>query len=234
VINQTKVQAMAKAVFYLRVSTIGQVTDGVGLDTQLAKLNAWAALHDAEVIGSFSDEGISGTREDRPGLESAIALACKERAALVVYSLSRLSRSTSHTIKLADRLAKSGADLISLSEALDTSSAAGRMVFRMLATLAEFERDLCAERTTAALAHKKAKGERTGSVPFGYDLADNGINLVPNAGQQEALELIAELRAAGLSMRSIADQLNARNIPTAKGKGQWKHSTIQSILNRAA
>lgn len=225
---------MVKAVFYLRVSTIGQVTDGVGLDTQLAKLNAWAALHDAEVLASFSDEGISGTREDRPGLESAIALACQERAALVVYSLSRLSRSTSHTIKLADRLAKSQADLISLSEALDTSSAAGRMIFRMLATLAEFERDLCAERTTAALAHKKAKGERVGSIPFGYDLAEDGVSLVPNAAQQEALSLIAELRSAGLSMRQIASELNSRNVPTAKGKSEWSHSTIQRILNRAA
>jgi DNA invertase Pin-like site-specific DNA recombinase len=138
------------------------------------------------------------------------------------------------TIKLADELAKNGADLVSITEKIDTTTAAGRMVFRLLSSLAEFERDQIAERTTAALAHKKAKGERTGSVPFGYDLADNGINLVPNAAQQEALELIAELRAAGLSMRSIADQLNARNIPTAKGKGQWKHSTIQSILNRAA
>ena len=224
---------MAKAVFYLRVSTIGQVTDGVGLDTQLAKLNAWAALHDAEVIGSFSDEGISGTREDRPGLESAIALACKERAALVVYSLSRLSRSTSHTIKLADRLAKSQADLISLSEALDTSSAAGRMVFRMLATLAEFERDLCAERTTAALAHKKSKGERVGNVLYGYTLADDGVKLIPDDVQQEAIQIIKALREDGMSFREIAAELNARNVPTQKGK-PWIHTAVARIVKRAA
>lgn len=224
---------MAKAVFYLRVSTIGQVTDGVGLDTQLAKLNAWAALHDAEVIGSFSDEGISGTREDRPGLESAIALACKERAALVVYSLSRLSRSTSHTIKLADRLAKSQADLISLSEALDTSSAAGRMVFRMLATLAEFERDLCAERTTAALAHKRSKGERVGNVLYGYTLADDGVKLIPDDVQQEAIQIIKALREDGMSFREIAAELNARNVPTQKGK-PWIHTAVARIVKRAA
>jgi DNA invertase Pin-like site-specific DNA recombinase len=223
-----------KAVTYVRVSTDEQATEGVSLEAQQAKLAAWANLNDAEIIGSYSDAGISGCREDRPGLNQAIAHACREGAVVVVYSLSRLSRSTTLTIKLADELAKNGADLVSITEKIDTTTAAGRMVFRLLSSLAEFERDQIAERTTAALAHKKAKGERTGSVPFGYDLADNGINLVPNAGQQEALELIAELRAAGLSMRSIADQLNARNIPTAKGKGQWKHSTIQSILNRAA
>jgi site-specific DNA recombinase len=223
-----------KAVTYVRVSTDEQATEGVSLDAQAAKLAAWANLNDAEIIGSYSDAGISGCREDRPGLTAAIAHACKEGAVVVVYSLSRLSRSTTLTIKLADELAKHGADLVSLSEKIDTTTAAGRMVFRLLSSLAEFERDQIAERTKAALSHKKAKGERVGSIPFGYDLAADGINLVPNVAQQEALSLIAELRAAGLSMRQIAAALNSRNISTAKGKGQWKHSTIQSILNRAA
>ena len=223
-----------KAVTYVRVSTDEQATEGVSLDAQAAKLAAWANLNDAEIVGSYSDAGLSGTREDRPGLTAAIEQACREGAVVVVYSLSRLSRSTQYTIRIADQLAKHGADLVSLSEKIDTTTAAGRMVFRLLSSLAEFERDQIAERTKAALSHKKAKGERVGSIPFGYDLAADGINLVPNVAQQEALSLIAELRAAGLSMRSIADQLNARNISTAKGKGQWKHSTIQSILNRAA
>jgi DNA invertase Pin-like site-specific DNA recombinase len=152
----------------------------------------------------------------------------------VVYSLSRLSRSTASTIALADALGRSGADLVSLTEQIDTSTAAGRMVFRMLATLAEFERDLIAERTRNALAVKHANHERTGGVPFGFDLASNGTDLVPNAKQQEALQLITELRSAGLSLRDIADQLTARQIPTAKGKAQWTHTTIARIVKRAA
>ena len=223
-----------KAVFYIRCSTEGQATEGVSLEAQTAKLNAWAALHDADVIGQFDDAGISGTRDDRPGLAAAMKMACHEGAALVVYSLSRLSRSTASTIALADQLGRSGADLVSLTEQIDTSTAAGRMVFRMLATLAEFERDLIAERTRNALAVKRANHERTGGVPFGYDLADNGVDLVPNPGQQEALELITELRAGGLSLRDIADQLTARQIPTAKGKAQWTHTTIARIVKRAA
>jgi site-specific DNA recombinase len=223
-----------KAVFYIRCSTEGQATEGVSLEAQLAKLNAWAALHDAEVLGQFTDAGISGTRDDRPGLAAAMKMACREGAALVVYSLSRLSRSTVSMIALADQLGRSNADLVSLTEAIDTSTAAGRMVFRMLATLAEFERDLIAERTRNALAVKRAHNERTGTVPFGYDLADNGIDLVPNASQQEALALITELRSAGLSLRDIADELTARQIPTAKGKAQWTHTTISRIVKRVA
>ena len=223
-----------KAVLYIRCSTEGQAVDGVSLEAQLAKLNAWAALHDATIISTHTDAGISGTREDRPGLAAAVADACRERAALVAYSISRLSRSTSHTIALADTLARSGADLVSLTEQIDTTTAAGRMVFRLMGSLAEFERDLIAERTRSALALKKSRNERTGAVPFGYDLADNGIDLVPNATQQEALALIAELRAAGLSLRDIAQALTDRNIPTSKGNSQWKHTTIARIVTRAA
>jgi DNA invertase Pin-like site-specific DNA recombinase len=223
-----------KAVLYIRVSTEGQAIEGVSLAAQRSKLEAWASLHDAEIVGTFEDAGISGTRDDRPGLLAAIEAATKAKAALVVYSLSRLSRSTSHTIQLADRLAKADAHLVSLSEQIDTTSAAGRMVFRMLATLAEFERDLIAERTTNALAHKKAKGERTGTVPFGYDLAADGVALVPNAAQLEAVAIIQSLRDSGMTLRAIADELTARNILTAKGHAKWTHTAVQSILKRAA
>jgi len=222
-----------KAVLYTRVSTDSQV-DGISLAAQLAKLQAWASLHDAEIVGTFTDEGISGTREDRPGLAAAMDAATKHRAALVVYSLSRLSRSTSHTIALADRLNKAQADLVSITEQLDTSSAAGRMVFRMLATLAEFERDLTAERTKSALSHKKIKSERVGTVPFGYDLAADGIKLDANAAELEAINLINELRSAGLSLRTIADELTKRQIPTKKGNTVWSHTAIKSILTRKA
>lgn len=95
----------------------------------------------------------------------------------MVYSLSRLARSTKDAIAIAERLDKAGADLVSLSEKIDTTTAAGKMVFRMLAVLAEFERDLVSERTTAALAHKAGKGERIGEVPFGWTLAADGVTL---------------------------------------------------------
>ena len=223
-----------KAVLYIRVSTESQVTDGIGLEAQLTKLNAWSQFNDAEILASFKDAGISGMKDDRPGLTAAIETACKHKAALVVYSLSRLSRSTSHTIQLADRLEKAGAELVSLTERIDTSTAAGKMVFRMLATLAEFERDQIAERTTNALAHKKANNERIGTVPFGYDLAADGIELTPNAAELEAVKLMNDLRSDGLSYRRIAAELEARNILTKTGNSTWTHTAVKSILDRKA
>jgi site-specific DNA recombinase len=223
-----------QAIFYLRVSTEQQATEGVSLEAQQAKLTAWATLNDATVLGVYSDAGLSGTKDDRPGLLAAMEAATKSKATLVVYSLSRLSRSTAATIRLADELNRAGAELVSLSEKIDTTTAAGKMVFRMLSVLNEFERDLVSERTTTALRHKKAQGQRVGEIPFGYDLAADGITLTANTAQLEAIELINSLRAEGLTYQAIADELTARGIATKKGKAKWSTASIHKIVNRAA
>ena len=223
-----------QAIFYLRVSTEQQATEGVSLEAQQAKLTAWATLNDATVLGVYSDAGLSGTKDDRPGLLAAMEAATKAKATLVVYSLSRLSRSTAATIRLADELNQAGAELVSLSEKIDTTTAAGKMVFRMLSVLNEFERDLVSERTTTALRHKKSQGQRVGEIPFGYDLAADGIALIANPAQLEAIELINSLRAAGMTYQAIANELTARGIATKKGSAKWSTASIHKIVNRAA
>ena len=121
-----------------------------------------------------------------------------------------------------------------LSERLDTTNAAGKMVFRMLAVLAEFERDLVSERTAAALHFKRQSKELVGNIPFGYDLAPDGIHLLQNELEQGAIREIKKLRAAGYSYRQIADEINRRGIKTKKGKAEWKHTAIKRILDRNA
>lgn len=133
---------MQTAIGYVRVSTEDQATEGVSLDAQKAKLAAWCLANDYELSG--------GRADNRPGLQSAIEEACKTKSALVVYSLSRLARSTKDTIAIDEQLDKAGADLVSLSEKIDTTSAAGKMIFRMLAVMAEFEKDQISERTKMA------------------------------------------------------------------------------------
>jgi DNA invertase Pin-like site-specific DNA recombinase len=128
---------------------------------------------------------------------------CKSHGVLIVYSLSRLARSTKDTIVIGERLGKASADLVSLSERIDTTSAAGKMMFRMLAVLAEFERDQISERTTTAMRFKAAQGQRVGKIPFGYDLAADGITLVANPIEQATIKTINELRANGFSMQKL-------------------------------
>lgn len=225
----------AAAVGYIRVSTMGQADDGVSLDAQREKIAAWCLANGHELAAVHVDAGLSGKRSDnRPALQAALDDVCRRHGVLVVYSLSRLARSTKDTLDISEKLERSAADLVSLSEKIDTTSAAGKMVFRMLAVLAEFERDLVAERTSCAMQHKRHRGELVGRVPYGFDLAADGVQLVENPGEQRVLELVTELRQAGYSMRQIADELTNRGIETKGRATKWSFSTVQRILNRAA
>ena len=208
---------MATAIGYLRVSTEGQVQDGVSLAAQRAKIKAWCALNDYDLVAVHVDAGSSGKSADnRPGLQSALA-DCRKGAALVVYSLSRLARSTKDTLDISERLSRAGADLVSLSEKIDTTTASGKMVFRMLAVLAEFERDQISERTTTAMQYKKAKGELVGSIPYGYALAGDHTTLIENPAEQAVIQQARELQAGGLSLRAIAAKLDKRGLYARNG-----------------
>jgi site-specific DNA recombinase len=218
---------MQKAVGYIRVSTAGQVVDGVSLDAQKAKITAWAVANDYALIAIHEDAGITGTSMDkRPGLQAALAATGKGMA-LVAYSISRIARSTSDMLGIATGLEKKGADLVSLSEKIDTSSAAGKMVFRMMAVLSEFERDQISERTTAALAHKKAKREKYSALPLGY--ADQDGKLVPVDEELRVVAEIRDLREGGMSLERIAADLNSRGIVGKRG-GKFHGMTIKKIL----
>lgn len=220
---------------YVRVSTADQAADGVSMDAQRAKIEAWCAVNDLALVGRFEDAGLSAKRADnRPGLQAALEAACEAGGALVVYSLSRLARSTTDAIAIAVRLERAGADLVSLTERIDTTSAAGKMVFRMLAVLAEFERDLVSERTKAALAHKARRGERTGDIPFGWRLDEGGVMLLEVPAEQAISAEIRGWRAAGWSYRRIAAALTERGILTKKGNARWTHQAVASIAGRMA
>lgn len=220
-----------RAVSYVRVSTVGQADDGVSLELQRAKVRAWAELHDVQLVAEYADEGLSGKRADRPGLQAALAAAKREKAALVVYSLSRLSRSTLDTLQLTTDLEKAGCDLVSLSEKLDTSTPAGRVVFRVLAALSEFEREQVAERTRGAILHLKAKGQRYGSIPHGF--RDEGGQLVRDDVEADIVRQVQALRASGLSLRKISDELAKRGAFNRAGR-PFNHNSIASILRQKA
>jgi len=220
-----------KAIGYIRVSTQGQVEDGVSLDAQEAKVRSWADLNNAAEVVIFRDEGISGKRSDnRPGLQDALAMVGKGDA-LIVYSLSRLSRSTKDTLILSEILLKKEADLVSLSEKIDTTTAAGKMVFRMLAVLSEFERDQISDRTRFALAHKKANGEKTGGpAPSGYKVRSGKLSR--NAEEQKAVRLILDLSRKGETLRGICRELEAAGVARKQGSRTWHPQVVSDILQR--
>lgn len=220
-----------KAIGYIRVSTAGQVEDGVSMDAQEAKVRAWADLNGAEEVRIFKDEGISGSRADnRPALQAALEAVGKGDA-LIVYSLSRLSRSTKDTLILSETLLKKEADLVSLSEKIDTTSAAGKMIFRLLAVLSEFERDQVSDRTRFALAHKRANGEKTGGdVPFGYRVRAG--KLYPHKEERKAVALILNLAGKGSSLRAICRALEEAGHAKKRGSLTWHPQAVLRVIRR--
>lgn len=219
-------------VAYIRVSTEKQETEGVSLEAQLERLKAWCAMHGRELHSHWTDAGLSGGRADnRPALQEALSQVCALRGVLVVYSLTRLARSTRDMLDIAARLEDAGADLVSLSESIDSTTAAGRMMFRMLAVLGEFERDLVAERTKMAMAHKRAKGEYCGGgAPYGYWMSPGSGQLVTLPEEQRTIQAIREMASQGMKPPTIAALLRREGVP-CRGKA-WHRKTVERILGR--
>lgn len=223
-----------QAIGYCRVSTDAQVHDGISLEAQRARIEQWAQANDYQLIAVHADNGTSGKSiRNRPEAEQAIDQACRKKAVLVCYSLSRLARSTKDLIAIADRLRKSHADIVSLTESLDTSTATGRLTFGLLAVLSQFEREILAERTAGALQHLKAQGRRiSGRIPFGFDLDADGRHLTENADEQAVIAQVKHWHETGRSTRTIAGLLNGQGVRTKLGR-TWSHTQVHRILTAA-
>jgi DNA invertase Pin-like site-specific DNA recombinase len=228
-VGDKKAKNICRALGYARVSTTDQANRGVSLEAQEARIRDWCISNGYALAEITVDRGFSGGRADnRPALQDALA-AVRRGDVLVVYSLSRLARSTRDTLMIAEALERRGADLVSLSEKIDTTSAAGRMVFRLLAVLAEFERDIISERTAMAMGHLRRRGDYIGGKePFGYRLLDGGgLETVP--GEQAAITRAHELHRAGLSLRKVAATLDQEGHRTRTGR-PWVPEQIRRAL----
>lgn len=114
--------------------------------------------------GQIFEDTASGARADRPGLAAALAFA-RAGDVLVVWKLDRLGRSLSHLIATVADLAERDVGFRSITEAIDTTTAGGRLVFHLFGALGQFERDLILERTRAGLAAAAARGRKGGRKP---------------------------------------------------------------------
>ena len=224
-----------RVLLYARVSTADQSDNGVSLDAQQAKLEAYASLYDLVVVETIVDAGESAKSLNRPGLQRALELLRSGQAdGLAVVKLDRLTRSVGDWQELIDDYfgEKAGKQLFSVADSIDTRTAAGRLVLNVLLSVAQWEREATGERTREALRHKIRNGERCGKVRFGYDVAPDGKTLVPNPAEQRAVVLMIDLRAAGYTLRQIAATLTASGIVTKEGGAVWTHTAVARILDR--
>ena len=143
---------------YLRVSTDSQQTD-----MQESELRAYAEGRGWVIEKVYADQGFSGARNSRPALDALWADCRKRRLDIcMVWALDRLSRSLKDLIEALDEFRRLGIDFVCLKQELDTSTSGGRLLFHVVASVCEFERDLLRARVTAGMAEARRKGKHIG------------------------------------------------------------------------
>ncbi len=231
--RKSKMGDRSKVVGYIRVSTDRQE---IGPEAQRAALESWCATRGAVLTAVFEDRGVSGGAEldKRPGLLGAVdAVRCYRAGVLIVAKRDRLARDVV-IAAMIERVARShGAEVISADGVGNGDSPADQFMRTVIDGAAQYERALIRARTRAALAVKKAKGEKTGgNVPFGYRLGADGVHLEPRQDEQETVSRVLHLRSDGLSIRAIAERLNVEGTPSRGAC--WHKTTVARLLEREA
>jgi len=221
---------MSKHIAYYRVSTDKQGRSGLGLEAQQSALKAFLDGKGWPPFREFT-EIESGKKADRPELEKALT-ACRLHQATLVTKLDRLARDTRFLLALID----SGVDVVFYDMPDIPAGAAGRFILTQMAAVAELEAGLISERTKAALAAAKARGQKLGGFR-GYKPTDEDRAKAVASKKAKAHDRASVLKpeidlikAEGItSLGGIAKALNERGIPTARG-GQWQAVQVKRMM----
>jgi DNA invertase Pin-like site-specific DNA recombinase len=173
---------------YARVSTADKGQDP---ETQLRELREYCERRGWDVTAEYVDVGVSGAKDSRPQLNRLMADA-KQRLfdAVLIWKLDRFGRSLKHLVAALGEFEALGVAFVSLRDSFDLTTPAGRLMFNIVASFAEFERDLIRERVKAGIANRRAKGYRVGRKPVSIDSAR-----------------LQAMRSQGRTIREIASSL---------------------------
>ena len=219
-------------VAYYRVSTARQGESGLGLEAQRAKVEAMAADRRAVVVAEFV-EVESGRKVDRPQLAAALAEARKRGAAVAVAKLDRIARDAELVLRLsreAEANGMAGFLFCDLPD-IDATTAAGRMVLSVMASVAEFEGRRISERTRDALAAAKARGVKLGGLRPNTITRNDAARDRATAEAQALRPLLAPMVAAGYSLRKMSEALAAAGTVTRTGQ-PLSPSGVRNLLRR--
>lgn len=221
-----------KVIGYVRVSSKQQADDGVSIDRQIEKIKAYCDLKNYPEPVIIKDEGVSGFKSNRDGFKTLTQLCLTHSVDLIiVYDLSRLSRSVKDTlIFMDDVVEKNGVSFVSLLNDIDTTTPCGKAFFTITAVFNQLYRDEISFKTKQAKQHNKHQGFfNGGSIPYGFQVIDQ--HLTPNPHEQAVIAEMVLYHSRGLSLQKIADYLNIKMIPTKTARGKWYPSTVQSAIN---
>ena len=220
-----------KAIGYVRVSTSTQAEEGHSLAEQRQRIEGACAFKGIDEVTIVEDPGASGATLKRPGIQKAIEMSESEDVDyLIVASLDRMTRSIADLQTLIDIFRINGVEMLSASESLDTSTAAGRMVINIMAVFAQWEREAIGERVRNVQHALREQGRAIGPPPYGYRTNADGY-LMPDPNEQNALTLIRSLKNMDSPMSKIAAELTNRGFTTRKG-GAFTPQGVFHILKR--
>lgn len=226
-----------KCLIYIRVSTIDQVESGAGIAAQRSGTLAYCKMKGLEVLDILIDEGVSAGKPlaSRPkGAEVLRRLASGEAGCVVALKLDRLFRNSIDCLTAVEGWGKTGIDLHLVDfggQAVDTTSAIGKIFIHMLAGFAQFERDLVSDRTKAAMKELKKKNQRVGAIPYGKKLAKDKKTLIDSKKEIEVINLIKRWKSQRVSVPRITKRLNQGDTPNRGGK-KWFTTQVYRVLNR--
>lgn len=216
-----------KAIAYLRVSTTEQGNSRLGLEAQRAAVEAFAKAEGIQLLDVVEEVASGGLDlNQRPVLAAALNAAKRAKAYVLVAKLDRLSRS----VALISSLMAQQVNFIVAELGADTDP----FMLHLYAALAEKERRLIGERTSAALQRKMAAGWKAGNPDLVNHLPKSNATNAAKADEfaKGVLPAIRRMLDAGMSRLAIANELNANGMPTARG-GSWTSASVGNILKRA-
>ena len=189
----------SRVAIYARVSTKDQ-----DAQLQVEELRRLAKHRGWRVSREYVDAGVSGSRENRPELDALMADARRGKIDVVaVWRFDRFARSTRHLVTALEEFRALGVHFVSAREAIDTSTPVGRMVFTMIAAVAEMERELIRERVQAGVDRARAQGKKLGRPRRELDLRAAGILLDQGHSQRAVADMLGVPR--GTLRRRLAE-----------------------------
>jgi DNA invertase Pin-like site-specific DNA recombinase len=224
-----------KAVIYARVSTEQQSEGSV--EQQIRKCEEYCKFRDYEIVEIYTDVG-SGMKIERPGYEEMME-KIEDWDICIAYKLDRFHRSSANASKWADMLNKAEKNFAAIDIEIDTVTAMGRFIFRLMSSLAQLEVEQTRERTKMGMEAVTHQGRKLGPPPYGYTSKfkrtgsndDKGI-LEVNKAEAEIVKVIFDCSDKGFSPSEICEHLMTTGIPTKKGNKIWRSSTIDAILRK--
>lgn len=220
-----------KVAIYLRVSTTEQAEEGFSIAAQKERLKAYIQSQGWTLASVYEDGGYSGGTINRPSFNKLRDdMRLKQFDLILVYKLDRLSRNMRDLSNLVHEMDESGVYFKSATEPFDTTTPAGKLIFNMLGSVAEFERGMIAERVKMGMMQKakEGKGLLGFNHPYGYDYHNGTLTI--NEVEADVTRSIFAMYLTGSSLSAIADQLNSRGIRT-KNTRSWSKQTVLNVLS---